>query len=229
MPLRPYSFIQPGQSPCIFCLSDCLDNWKRDSETDKTAPLIRLSARPGSFCTSFYRVLALLGIGGSLSCGKFVSIEVFERFYRYGYLVFGGGQVVVPLMQGELVHLSKLDDPAGIPQWVRSGSGHARARCFLFAAYAGGLCEQAGSATRQIKAGAFTREDVPSFSQVLFCSFLFIPSGLELQQAKWASPLPHRNQCRCGGGGLGKRGIRTDRTQPGMEQVSHFASSPLTL
>ena len=32
----------------------------------------------------------------------------FERFYRYGYLVFGGGQVVVPIMQGELVNTNAL-------------------------------------------------------------------------------------------------------------------------
>jgi hypothetical protein len=29
--------------------------------------------------------------------------RVFEHFYRYGYLVFGGGQVVVPVMHSELV------------------------------------------------------------------------------------------------------------------------------
>ncbi len=32
-------------------------------------------------------------------------IQLFESFYRYGYLVFGGGQVVVPIMQSELVDL----------------------------------------------------------------------------------------------------------------------------
>ena len=30
-------------------------------------------------------------------------IHLFESFYRYGYLVFGGGQVVVPVMYSELV------------------------------------------------------------------------------------------------------------------------------
>lgn len=32
---------------------------------------------------------------------------LFDRFYRYGYLVFGGGQVVVPMMYTDLVEVSK--------------------------------------------------------------------------------------------------------------------------
>ncbi len=32
-------------------------------------------------------------------------VQLFESFYRYGYLVFGGGQVVVPIMQSELVQV----------------------------------------------------------------------------------------------------------------------------
>ncbi len=33
-------------------------------------------------------------------------ISLFEDFYRYGYLVFGGGQVVVPLMHTDLVEVN---------------------------------------------------------------------------------------------------------------------------
>ncbi|HAS72527.1 MAG TPA: chromate transporter, partial [Clostridiales bacterium UBA8960] len=33
-------------------------------------------------------------------------IHLFESFYRYGYLVFGGGQVVVPVMYSELVEVN---------------------------------------------------------------------------------------------------------------------------
>ena len=32
-------------------------------------------------------------------------VHLAESFYRYGYLVFGGGQVVVPVMHSELVEL----------------------------------------------------------------------------------------------------------------------------
>jgi chromate transporter len=52
-----------------------------------------------------YLVLFLLFAAGGavMREGGFLPAELFERFYRYGYLVFGGGQVVVPLMFSELV------------------------------------------------------------------------------------------------------------------------------
>ena len=34
-------------------------------------------------------------------------VNLFESFYRYGYLVIGGGQVVVPLMYSELVEINQ--------------------------------------------------------------------------------------------------------------------------
>ena len=76
-------------------------------------------------------------------------ITLFERFYRYGYLVFGGGQVVVPVMQGELV------DQTGLltSEQFLSGFGLVQALpgpMFSFAAFAGGLSENHGEITRQI-------------------------------------------------------------------------------
>ena len=75
-------------------------------------------------------------------------IVLFERFYRYGYLVFGGGQVVVPVMQGELV------DQTGLlaAEEFLSGFGLVQALpgpMFSFAAFAGGLAENHGTITRQ--------------------------------------------------------------------------------
>ncbi len=75
-------------------------------------------------------------------------IVLFERFYRYGYLVFGGGQVVVPVMQGELV------DQTGLltAEEFLSGFGLVQALpgpMFSFAAFAGGLSENDGTVTRQ--------------------------------------------------------------------------------
>ena len=73
----------------------------------------------------------------------------FERFYRYGYLVFGGGQVVVPIMQGEIVNTNALltqDE-------FLAGFGLVQALpgpMFSFAAYAGGLCEQQNGINRQL-------------------------------------------------------------------------------
>ena len=75
-------------------------------------------------------------------------IVLFERFYRYGYLVFGGGQVVVPVMQGELVDQTDLLTA----EEFLSGFGLVQALpgpMFSFAAFAGGLSESNGTITRQ--------------------------------------------------------------------------------
>ena len=75
-------------------------------------------------------------------------IVLFERFYRYGYLVFGGGQVVVPVMQVELVDQTDLLTA----EEFLSGFGLVQALpgpMFSFAAFAGGLSESNGTITRQ--------------------------------------------------------------------------------
>jgi chromate transporter len=88
-----------------------------------------------------------LGVIGSVYFGHSL-FQTFERFYRYGYLVFGGGQVVVPLMQGELVQSANLMSQ----DEFLAGFGLVQALpgpMFSFAAYAGGLCEQGGGWIRQ--------------------------------------------------------------------------------
>ena len=88
-----------------------------------------------------------LGVIGSVYSGDSL-FQTFERFYRYGYLVFGGGQVVVPLMQGELVQSANLMSQ----DEFLAGFGLVQALpgpMFSFAAYAGGLCEQGGGWIRQ--------------------------------------------------------------------------------
>lgn len=98
----------------------------------------------------FFLFITLLCVGIISSFFSENSLWVtFERFYRYGYLVFGGGQVVVPIMQGELVNTSALltqDE-------FLAGFGLVQALpgpMFSFAAYAGGLCEQQNSINRQL-------------------------------------------------------------------------------
>ncbi|HBS91201.1 MAG TPA: chromate transporter [Erysipelotrichaceae bacterium] len=65
-------------------------------------------------------------------------LAMFERFYRYGYLVIGGGQVVVPLMYGELVEINQLMTS----QQFLTGFGLVQGLpgpMFSFSAYAGGI------------------------------------------------------------------------------------------
>lgn len=61
-----------------------------------------------------------------------------EKFYRFGYLVIGGGQVVVPLMHGELVEIHQFMTS----QEFLTGYGIVQGvpgPMFSFTAYAGGM------------------------------------------------------------------------------------------
>ena len=74
---------------------------------------------------------------------------LFENFYRYGYLVFGGGQVVVPVMHSELVHVRQYLSN----QEFLTGYGLVQGLpgpMFSFAAYAGGMAARDGTTAHQI-------------------------------------------------------------------------------
>lgn len=76
-------------------------------------------------------------------------VHLFESFYRYGYLVFGGGQVVVPVMYGELVEASAYMTN----QEFLTGYGLVQGLpgpMFSFSAYAGGLAARGGTLLYQI-------------------------------------------------------------------------------
>lgn len=78
-----------------------------------------------------------------------ILITLFEAFYRYGYLVFGGGQVVVPLMFGELV------DVHGYMTNQEFLTGYGLVQgipgpMFSFSAYAGGMAARGHGAIIQI-------------------------------------------------------------------------------
>ncbi len=76
-------------------------------------------------------------------------IYLFESFYRYGYLVIGGGQVVVPLMYSELVEANQYMTNHefltgfGIVQGLPGPM-------FSFSAYAGGMAARGGSVLTQV-------------------------------------------------------------------------------
>lgn len=76
-------------------------------------------------------------------------LYLFERFYRYGYLVIGGGQVVVPLMYSELVEVNQFMTN----QEFLTGFGLVQGLpgpMFSFSAYAGGMAARGGSAFIQV-------------------------------------------------------------------------------
>lgn len=76
-------------------------------------------------------------------------IQLFESFYRYGYLVFGGGQVVVPVMHSELVEVNKFMTN----QEFLTGYGLVQGLpgpMFSFSAYAGGMAARGGTVFSQV-------------------------------------------------------------------------------
>lgn len=76
-------------------------------------------------------------------------IKLFESFYRYGYLVIGGGQVVVPMMYTELVEVNQYMTN----QEFLSGFGLVQGLpgpMFSFSAYAGGMAARGQGVLYQI-------------------------------------------------------------------------------
>lgn len=76
-------------------------------------------------------------------------IDLFESFYRYGYLVIGGGQVVIPLMHSELVEVNQYMTN----QEFLTGYGLVQGMpgpMFSFSAYAGGMAARGSGPFIQI-------------------------------------------------------------------------------
>jgi chromate transporter len=91
---------------------------------------------------------ALGGIALTMTWDNLV-VHLFESFYRYGYLVFGGGQVVVPVMYSELVELHQYITN----QEFLTGYGLVQGLpgpMFSFAAYAGGMAARSGGPLVQV-------------------------------------------------------------------------------
>ncbi|MBS1182808.1 MAG: chromate transporter [Proteobacteria bacterium] len=82
---------------------------------------------------AFFALLILL----PLLAGQSQALAVIDRFYRAGALVFGGGHVVLPLLDGELVQSGWIT-----PDAFLAGYGAAQAvpgPLFAFAAYLGAV------------------------------------------------------------------------------------------
>ncbi|MGF0040330.1 chromate efflux transporter [Peptoniphilaceae bacterium SGI.131] len=81
-----------------------------------------------------------------------IVLDIFESFYRYGYLVIGGGQVVVPLMYSDLVEVNHYMTN----QDFLTGYGLVQGvpgPMFSFSAYAGSLASASLGTLGQILGG----------------------------------------------------------------------------
>jgi chromate transporter len=116
-----------------------LAGWRWLPVPDQVAPdhLGGLVARPLSLAALLLFTLLLLGLPAAAALSGWHPLAVFDRFFRSGALVFGGGHVVLPLLQAAVV-------PSG---WVGrdaflAGYGAAQAvpgPLFTFAAYLGAV------------------------------------------------------------------------------------------
>ncbi|WP_052484201.1 chromate transporter [Bacillus sp. OxB-1] len=108
--------------------------YKNHPEEDGTVGIFPVSRRVGIAClTLFFGLLIILPLLRSISSSHWIAM--FDSFYRAGSLVFGGGHVVLPLLEREFVPLG----------WVTAetflaGYGATQAvpgPLFTFAAYLG--------------------------------------------------------------------------------------------
>lgn len=108
-------------------------------------------------------------------------IHLFENFYRYGYLVIGGGQVVVPLMYGELVEVNNYLTN----QEFLTGYGLVQGLpgpMFSFSAYAGGMAARGGTVLIQVISAVVSGLGI--FMPGLLLIYFIYPVWINLKKIK---------------------------------------------
>lgn len=113
--------------------------WCRHVRPGPTSHLhFRLSRRAGGVALGLFAIL-LVGLPLALSVWQAPGLALFDAVYRAGALVFGGGHVVLPLLESSVV------DPGWVaPEAFLAGYGAAQAvpgPLFTFAAYLGAVAE----------------------------------------------------------------------------------------
>jgi chromate transporter len=111
--------------------------WLRTADSLPHSPLpVRLRKRTGVFALAVCLALLLLLPAVAAHSGSY-TVRLFDSFYRAGALVFGGGHVVLPLLQAEVVPPGWVSEDAFL-----AGYGAAQAvpgPLFTFAAYLGAV------------------------------------------------------------------------------------------
>ena len=112
---------------------------KRTTSSTKVAAHTRLARLPVSRRAAFISLALFIGllIALPLVAGQSQTLSVIDSFFRAGALVFGGGHVVLPLLQAEIVQSGWVT-----PDLFLAGYGVAQAvpgPLFTFAAYLGAV------------------------------------------------------------------------------------------
>ncbi|MFP4373817.1 MAG: chromate efflux transporter [Spirochaetaceae bacterium] len=139
-----FFFRQPWTFPVVLVLGGAVTAAVNASEGMWSSPPLR---PPWGFLILFGGI----AVASLLLATRFDAklLQLFESFYRYGYLVFGGGQVVVPVMQSELVEVRGYMSNG---QFL-TGYGLVQGLpgpMFSFAAYAGGMASRDGGPIIQV-------------------------------------------------------------------------------
>ncbi|WP_150305681.1 chromate efflux transporter [Pseudomonas saliphila] len=134
----------PLAQVAVIVIAGLLGTWlfTPPADTEHEALPVAVSRRAGSLWLTLFAVL-LLGL--PLLAGAFASqtLALVDAFYRSGSLVFGGGHVVLPLLQAEVVPPGWVDNNTFL-----AGYGAAQAvpgPLFTFAAYLGASMNSAPS------------------------------------------------------------------------------------
>lgn len=110
--------------------------YKNYADNDDTKFIFPISRKLGVICLSlFFGLLIFLPILRGMTALNWVAM--FDSFYRSGSLVFGGGHVVLPLLEREFVPAGWMDEASFL-----AGYGAAQAvpgPLFTFAAYIGAV------------------------------------------------------------------------------------------
>ncbi|WP_026286252.1 chromate efflux transporter [Salsuginibacillus kocurii] len=112
--------------------------YRKTAETEDSSFIVPLTRRFGAICLGLFG--ALLGLLPLLRAVFDVYfLELFDSFYRAGALVFGGGHVVLPLLEREMV-------PAGFTTAEEFLAGYGAAQAvpgplFTFASYLGVIAD----------------------------------------------------------------------------------------
>jgi chromate transporter len=121
----------------VFCRSE---GAQRGSEPHAAVAALRVSPVVGWAALALFFVL-LLGLPTLLTLHNTRGIQMFDAFYRSGALVFGGGHVVLPLLQQQTVATGWIS-----PSDFLAGYGAAQAApgpLFTFAAFLGWMMPEA--------------------------------------------------------------------------------------
>ena len=112
--------------------------FRQVNEGNASSFILPITRKLGIFClTLFFGLLIILPILREITSSRLVAM--FDSFYRAGALVFGGGHVVLPLLEREFVPTSLISEEAFL-----AGYGATQAvpgPMFTFAAYIGAVMD----------------------------------------------------------------------------------------